>query len=107
VADINTKQRELIAGVRDSISDAYAFVRGAQYNRQVGSTTYEELLDTAIGKIRGTPNVQTSRPCKLDRIQAVQDNLTSALTAVQNTPVEEWIWGTDQDVPDKDKANIP
>jgi hypothetical protein len=105
VADVKTKQKELISSVRDSISDAYVFFRGAQFTKQVGATTYEELVDTAIGKIRGTSNVQTSRPCKLDRVQAVQDNLTAALAAVRNTPVEEWIWGTDQDVLDKDKAN--
>ncbi len=102
-----TKQRDLIASVRDAISDAYGFVRGAQYTKQVAKTTYEQLVDSAIAKIRGTTGVSTTRPCKLDRIKAVQTNLVAAVEAVKNTPLDSWVWGTDQDVADKDKANTP
>ena len=102
-----TQQKSLIASVRDSISDAYGFVRGAQYTKQVSQTTYEQMIDAAIAKIRGTTGVVTTRPCKLDRIEAVRNSLVAAVKAVQDTPVSSWVWGTDQDVTDKDKANTP
>ena len=103
----DTKQKSLIASVRDSLSDAYGFVRGAQFTKQTAHTTYEQLADQAIARIRGTEGVTTTRPCKLDRIQAVKDNLTTAVKALQDTPVDAWVWGTGQDVADKDKANTP
>jgi len=103
--DVKTQQKALIASVRDSLSDAYAFVRGAQYTRQVGQTTYEQLVDAAIAKIKGTTNVQTSRPSKLQRIASIQQNLVAALQVLRSTPVEAWTWGSDQEVQDKDKAN--
>lgn len=103
----DTKQKDLIASVRDAISDAYGFVRGAQYTKQVAQTTYEQLVDAAIASIKGTEGVATTRPCKLDRIQAVRDSLTAAVKAVQGTPMDSWVWGTDQDVANKDKANTP
>jgi hypothetical protein len=107
VADTTTKQKALIASIRDSISDAYGFVRGSQYTKRVSQTTYEQLVDAAIGKIRGTPGVVTTRPSKLARIETVRSNLVSALEVVKDTPVTAWVWGTDQAVANKDNANPP
>lgn len=106
MADL-TKQRELIASVRDALSDAYGFVRGAQYTKQVAQTIYEQLVDSAIAKIRGTTGVVTSRPCKLDRIKEVQNSLIAVVEMVKGTPIDAWVWGTDQDVSATDKANTP
>lgn len=100
-----TKQQQLIASVRDALSDAYGFVRGAQYTRQVAQTTTEQLIDAAIAKIRGTTGVVTSRPCKLDRITEVETSLIAVVEKVKNTPVEDWVWGTGQDVSSADRAN--
>lgn len=106
VADTPQKQQQAqIAQVRDYISDAYAFVRGAQYNKTAANTTYEQLLDAAVDKIEGTAGVKSGRPNKLDRIAAIRTNLTTALDALKNTPPESWEWGSATAVEDADRAN--
>jgi len=107
VADstVQKQQKDQIQTMRRYIGDAYSFLRGAQYTKYAANVTFEELIDAAIDSIEGTNNVTSTRPCKLDRIKAIQSNLTSAVAAVKAAPPESWVWGTDQDVPDEDNAN--
>ena len=100
-----SQQKAQIAQVRDYISDAYAFVRGSQYTKTAANITYEQLLDAAIEKIEGAVGAFTGRPNKLTRIQVIQTNLTTALKALRETSPEDWDWGSDAAVEDKDKAN--
>lgn len=102
---VQKQQRDQILAMRQYIADAYSFVRGAQFTKSAANVTFEQLVDAALDKIEGTNNVSSVRPCKLDRIKAIQANLASAVDQVKSAPPEAWIWNTDGDVADIDKAN--
>jgi hypothetical protein len=107
VADkpVQKQQKEQILAMRQYIADAYSFVRGAQFTKSSANVTFEQLIDEALDKIEGTNNVSSARPCKLDRIKAIKENLSSAVEQVKAAPPEAWVWNTDGDVADADKAN--
>jgi hypothetical protein len=102
---VQKQQRDQILAMRQFIADAYSFVRGAQFTKLSANVTFEQLIDGALDKIEGTNNVSSVRPCKLDRIKAIQANLAAAVEQVKAAPPESWVWNTDGDVADTDKAN--
>jgi hypothetical protein len=105
--NIKDKQKLLNLQLRQVMSDAYTFVRSRQYTETVANITYEELLDAAIGKIEGTSGRSDVRATRLDRVQKLKEQISSAVTNIKKRPPQEWAIESDDNVADRDAANTP
>ena len=94
--------------MRQILNDAYAFVRGCDYNQTVANITYEELLDAAIGRIEGTPtDTGNVRSTKLQRIAKIKNDLTSAVDTIKAKPASAWVANNADAVQPDDSVNTP
>lgn len=85
--------QEAVYAVRQSLSDAYAFVSGQQATKSFAALTFEELCQNQIDRIQG-PDTD-ARPNALHRVQAVANNLTSAITQINALPADAFNVPTD------------
>ena len=93
--------------MRQILNDAYAFVRGCDYNQTVANLTYEELLDAAIDRIEGTANSGNVRSTKLDRITKIKNDLVSAVETIKSKPASAWVANNADAVQPDDSVNTP
>jgi hypothetical protein len=75
---------ELGDQLRQSISNAYAFVRGQEVADSFLAITFEEVLDQQIARIED-PGTDI-RPNVLDRITKIKENILSAIETIKQQP---------------------
>ena len=94
--------------MRQILNDAYAFVRGCDYNQTVANITYEELLDAAIDRIEGTStDTGNVRSTKLQRIAKIKGDLVSAVDTIKAKPASAWVANNADAVDPDDSVNTP
>ena len=94
--------------MRQILNDAYAFVRGCDYNQTVANITYEELLDAAIDRIEGTStDTGNVRSTKLQRIAKIKGDLVSAVDTIKAKPASAWVANNADAVQLDDSVNTP
>jgi hypothetical protein len=92
--------------IRESIGDAYGFVRGSEYTKTVGNVTYAELLSLAIDRLNGNDDSGNTRASRLERVQQIKDGIKSLVDTVKKQPPEAWTIDKYDIAPD-DAANPP
>ena len=92
--------------MRRIISDAYAFVRGNDFNKYVSHLTYEELLSLAIDRIDGSQTGTTVRAPRIARIAQIKSSIAAAVETVTSKPPSAWVIEGD-DIQSEDLANTP
>lgn len=92
--------------MRQTINDAYAFVRGNDFNKYVSHLTYEELLSLAIDRIDGSQTGGTVRATRLVRIAQIKSRIATAVQTVSSKPPSAWIIEGDE-IESEDLANTP
>lgn len=100
-----SKQTKLNLKMREILGDAYGFVRGREYTRQIANTTYEQLLDRAIHAIEGTKGQNEVRATKIERIAKIKTEVANAVATVKKRPPESWAIESDSRVDSKDLVN--
>ena len=94
--------------MRQILNDAYAFVRGCDYNQTVANLTYEELLDAAIDRIEGTSaSTGNVRSTKLQRIAKIKSDISSAVDTIRSKPPSAWVMNNSDAVQPDDNVNTP
>lgn len=88
--DAKTAQKKLNLAMRDIIGEAYAFVRGREFTKQMANVTYEQLIDEAIDHIEGTPGKVPLRPTLLDRISKIKTKIEGAVNTVKSKSINYW-----------------
>lgn len=104
-ATAKSKQGQLSMQMREILANAYAFVRGRQYNETAANLTYEELLDAAIEKIEGTKGRNEVRGTLLDRIQKIKTEVVQAVDTVKKKPPSYWVIENDERISAEEAAN--
>ncbi len=99
------KQSKLNLQMREIIGSAYAFVRGCQYTETVANITYEELLDAAIDRIEGLKGRSDVRATKLDRVEKIKMDISSAVDTVKKLPPSYWELQNEESTSAEDAAN--
>jgi hypothetical protein len=94
--------------MRRIINDAYAFVRGNDFNKYVSHLTYEELLSLAIDRIDGSQSGSAVRAPRIARIAQIKSSIATAVNSVMSKPTSAWvIQGDGGDVQPEDAVNTP
>jgi hypothetical protein len=93
--------------MRRVISDAYAFVRGNDWNKYAANLTYEELLSLAIDRIDGSQKMGNTRATRLDRIASIKSSIAAAVTTVKAKPPSAWGFETYEPADAVEHANTP
>jgi len=88
--DTKTADKKLNLKMRGILSDAYSFVRGREYTKKLGNTTYEQLIDEAIERIEGTSGKQPLRPTLLTRIASIKADIKTAVATVSKKDINYW-----------------
>jgi hypothetical protein len=101
------KQRQLNLQMRQVMSDAYTFVRSREYTETVANITYEELLDAAIDRIEGSKGRSDVRSTRLDRVQKLKEQLSTAVATIKARPPQDWAIEGDANTRGEDSANTP
>jgi hypothetical protein len=70
--------------MRSAINDAYAALQGDAATQSFVAFTFEEAVDSQIERISGTST--RLRPNELDRVTAIQNNLTQAIQVIKQSP---------------------
>lgn len=70
--------------LRRIMSDAYAFVVGAQFNNSISALTLEDLIQQHIESIEGVDGVTSVRPNKLAQIDQIIESTTAAVEKAKN-----------------------
>lgn len=89
----NDATQEAVAAVRQSLSDAYAFVSGQQATKSFAALTFEELCQQQIDRIQG-PDTD-ARPNALHRVKVITNNLASAITQINALPADAFNTSSD------------
>lgn len=111
--DASTKSSEaegnptLNTEMRRVISDAYAFVRGNDWNKYASNLTYEELLAQAIDRIDGSQKMGNTRATRLDRIAKIKSSIADAVNTVKAKPAGAWGYETYDPTETDTSANTP
>ena len=92
--------------LRRIINDAYAFVRGNDFNKYAHNLSYEELLSLAIDRIDGSQSGSAVRASRLARIAQIKSSIATAVTTVSSKPPSAWVI-QGEDVSAEDSANTP
>ena len=94
--------------MRQIVNDAYAFVRGCDYNQTIANLTYEELLDAAIDRIEGTStSTGNARSTKLQRIAQIKSNISTSVDTIKSKPPSAWVANNADVVQPDDSINTP
>ena len=101
------RQKRLNLQLRETLANAYTFIRSRQYTESVANITYEELLDQAVGRIEGTEGRNEVRSTKLERVQKIKSEISQAVATVKSRPPQEWAIEGDENVAEEDRANTP
>lgn len=80
----NQQQQQQNLNLRQALSDAYSFVESQKSVQSFSALTFEDLVDQQIELISGAGT--TLRPNMLDRITAIQTNLTNAIAQIKALP---------------------
>lgn len=91
--------------IREVINDAYTFVRGCYYVRTVANTTYEELVDAAIERIKGTNGRSAIRPTKLQRIAELKEKISKQVDLAKTIPPQDFVLTEGEQIDESEKAN--
>lgn len=70
--------------MREAVAAAYAFVQGQETTEAFSTITFEEVLDRQIATLEG-PGTDV-RPCVLDRIKRVKEELFAAIEEIKKAP---------------------
>lgn len=81
--------QDLNIELRRVLNDAYGFVVGQQATQAFGAVTYEQLADQEIERIVGAGT--SLRPNEIDRIQKMEQDLTSMIQQIRDIPPERFI----------------
>lgn len=86
-----SKQDKLNQQMREILASAYGFIRGREATKGFSSLTYDQLLDSAIGRIEGTDGRGEVRATLLDRIDRIKNEIVEAVKTVKERPPHEWV----------------
>ena len=90
--------------MRQIVNDAYAFVRGNDFNKYVSHLTYEELLSLAIDRIDGSQSGSAVRSPRVARIAQIKSSIATAVDTIMKKPPSAWVI-QGEDVQPEDAAN--
>ena len=87
-----TKQaKDIPAGIRPQLHEAYAYVRGVEANTALSALTLDHMIQAQIDRLKkgsttslvdGSGNATDSRASRWDRIDAIGKNLKAAVQQV-------------------------
>jgi hypothetical protein len=80
------QKQDLSDQMREAVAAAYAFVQGQENTETFSSITFEEALDKQIATLEG-PGTDI-RPCVLDRIKRVREELLAAVENIKKQPAD-------------------
>jgi hypothetical protein len=80
----NQQQQQQNLDLRKALSDAYSFVESQKSVQSFSALTFEDCVDQQIELISGAGT--SLRPNMLDRITAIQTNLTNAIAKIKALP---------------------
>jgi hypothetical protein len=92
--------------LRTIVNDAYAFVRGNDFNKYASCLTYEELLSLAIDRIDGTQTNSAVRTTRLARIAQIKSSIATAVQTITSKPPSAWVI-QGEDIDSEEVANTP
>jgi hypothetical protein len=93
--------------IRRALSDAYAFVVGANFTRGVNDLTLEDLLQAHIEAIEGLDGITAIRPNKLDALNKMVSGISDLVEQVMKTPAKSFQIEVDDRVRTSLVANTP
>jgi hypothetical protein len=74
---------------RMALSDGYAELESEKHSKSASAFTFEEALDAQIQEIEGLST--KVRPNKLDRVEAIYNNVVDAVEHLKNIPPEQFL----------------
>jgi hypothetical protein len=96
-------QKKLSLKMREILGEAYGFIRGRMYTKQVSVISFEQLIDEAINRIEGTEGTTEIRGTLLSRIDRIAKEGEAAIDTVKKQPPSAW--ALDSKVEKKDRVN--
>jgi hypothetical protein len=107
--DAKSEQTKLNLRMREIVNNAYSFVRGREYTKQMSNVTFEQLLDEAIDRIEGTPGKVPLRATNLDRVKKIKNDITSAVDTIKAKPPSSWVLteDTEENVNTPEESSSP
>jgi len=96
-------QQKLSMKMREILGDAYGFIRGRMYTKQVSAISFEQLIDEAINRIEGTKGTTEIRGTILSRIERLAKETEAAIDTVKKQPPSAW--ALDSKIEKKDRVN--
>lgn len=97
-------QKKLSLAMREILGDAYGFIRGRMYTKQVSMISFEQLIDEAINRIEGTKGTTEIRGTLLSRIERIAKEAEAAINTVKKQPPSAW--ALDSKIEKKDRVNV-
>jgi len=79
-------QTKLNLQLRQTLGDAYAFVQGERLTNSIASVTLESLINEQIDQIEGTDGKTSIRPNKIEEVDRLMNETTSAVETVKSLP---------------------